>query len=253
MLSRPAVDPRSLWSFDALSGRDVQCLLDTGLRLRDAHRAGTPSAPLRGRNLALLNQQGSAEESDHLREAALGLGAKVADLPTQVGGPGDAATVRLLGRLYDAIDCDSLAPAVVESIARESGVPVFNGLGRAGHPSRAIAELLPLQERCGKPLAQLNLCYLGDPGTPCSVALLRLAAHCGIGLRIVPTATAGVPAALPPGRFRLCGSRAEAEAEADLVIDASDGRSWSLPGVDAAERRANHRYALQAMLLATMN
>lgn len=252
MLSRPAVDPRSLWSVDALSGRDVQCLLDTGLLLREAHRAGRPPTSLRGRNLALLNQQGSAEESAQLREAALGLGAKVADLPTQVDGPGDAATVRLLGRLYDAIDCDSLAPAVVESIAREAGVPVFNGLGRAGHPSRAIAELLPLQERCGKPLAQLNLCYLGDPGTPCSAALLRLAAHCGIGLHIVPT-KAGATAPLPPGRFRLCDSRAEGEADADLVIDASDGRSWSIPGVDAAERHANHRYALQAMLLATMN
>lgn len=253
MLSRPLVDPRSLWSVDALSGHDVHCLLDTGLRLREAHRAGTPSTPLRGRNLALLNQEGSAEVSEQLREAALGLGAKVADLPTQVGGPGDAATVRLLGRLYDAIDCDSLAPAVVDSIARVAGVPVFNGLGRAGHPSRAIGELLPLQERCGKPLAQLNLCYLGDPGTPCSAALLRLAAHCGIGVQIVPTAAAGAPVALPPGRFRLCGSRAEAEADVDLVIDASDGRPWSLPGVDAAERSANHRFALQAMLLTTMN
>lgn len=229
--SRPLVDPRSLWSVSALSGRELRCLLDTGGQLRRASREGVSATPLRGRNLALLNDGASGGGAARLRRAALELGAKVAELRTQdtgIGPGADArATLRLLGRLYDAIDCEGLPPAVVEEIARETAVPVFNGLG-ATSPARAIAELLPLAERCGKPLDALRLAYLGDPATGCGPTLVHLAGACGIDLRDAPG------------------------DDVDLVIDARDGRPWAVPGVDAAERSANRHFTLQAMLLATM-
>ena len=48
----------------------------------------------------------------------------------------DAA--RMLGRLYDAIDCCDLPAPLVEQIEAHSGVPVFNGVARPEHPLRQL-------------------------------------------------------------------------------------------------------------------
>jgi ornithine carbamoyltransferase len=48
----------------------------------------------------------------------------------------DAA--RMLGRLYNAIDCCDLPTPLVEQIDAHSGVPVFNGVARPEHPLRQL-------------------------------------------------------------------------------------------------------------------
>jgi len=53
---------------------------------------------------------------------------------------------RLLGRLYDAIDCAGLTPGTVQAIEQSAGVPVFRGLGLEDHPARA-ADLWTLCRR----------------------------------------------------------------------------------------------------------
>jgi ornithine carbamoyltransferase len=37
-------------------------------------------------------------------------------------------TARMLGRLYDAVECQGMAPGLVHQIGRCAGVPVFNHL-----------------------------------------------------------------------------------------------------------------------------
>lgn len=145
MHARPSIPHRHLWSVESLSPADIRDVLDTARRLRLAAREGQAGAPLRGRNIALLNDAAPDDGADGLRSAALGLGAQVSHLrPSDsrllTDNP-DPATVRLLGRLYDAIDCEAMPPALVADVAREAGVPVFNGLGGSCHPTRVLAEL----------------------------------------------------------------------------------------------------------------
>ena len=56
MHARPSVHHRHLWSVETLSAADIRDVLDTARRLHVAGRDGRAGAPLRGRNLALLNQ-----------------------------------------------------------------------------------------------------------------------------------------------------------------------------------------------------
>lgn len=234
MLARQAIDPRHLWSADALSGTDMRCLLEHARRLRQEG----PNAALRGRNLALLCGDGAGGDgAAALQRAAAELGAQVAYLRASDTCPDgnniDHPTVRLLGRLYDAIDCCGLAADQVETIAREAGIPVFNGLGGRDHPARSLAELVGVVERSGKPLEALRLAFVGDPGSACARRWQRLADNGGITL-----------------------SRAESperiDGPVDLLIDARGGTPTLTPAATTEQREANRRLTLQAMLVTTM-
>lgn len=260
-----ALAHRSLWTADALCAVDLAGVLDSARRLKQAARAGTATQPLRGKNLALLSDVPVNGAPTRLHRAAVELGAHVAHLrPADSHLAGDAATgtARLLGRLYDAIDCDAMTPALVQQVDRDAGVPVYNGLGSDDHPARVLAELLGMSEASGKPLEALRVAYLGDPRTPAADALLQLAGVAGIDLRIA------APKAQWPagerierargaggGRLSLSESAADAVDGTDYVIDASGDR-WSFapdtPAVAEPDREDNRRYTLQALLLSTL-
>ena len=45
--------------------------------------------------------------------------------------------------LYDAVDCEELPPGFARRLQAQLGVPVYDGLGRAGHPTALLADWLP--------------------------------------------------------------------------------------------------------------
>jgi len=100
---------------------------------------------LRGKNIGLIcgGEPGAAAEL--FTRAATALGARVAHLDAEVvmgtGGEG-RETVRVLGKLYDAIECQSLLADAVARIGRETGVPVYDGLATATHPTAALSALI---------------------------------------------------------------------------------------------------------------
>ncbi len=259
---------RNLWSVDALTRADVLGLIDTAHELRRAERAGEAAAPLRGKNLALLCDA-PGRGTALLRRAAAELGAHVAQLRPSDSHLHDGElddTARMLGRLYDAIDCSAMPAPLVERVEVDAGVPVYNGLGDDDHPTHVLADLLGAHERSGKPLAELRVALVGDARTPCADALLQAAALAGIELRVV--APAGQePAAgrwrhaeqcarASGARLRRVDSADAATRDADLVIDAGV-QPWTVHAaggvpVDDAERARDWRYTLQALLVNTM-
>ena len=103
-------------------------------------RGGTPPL-LRGKKLGLLRGPHGPDETALFCRAAQELGAHVAILRHGLTDTSPAQEVRdtaqLMGRLYDAIECQGLGRALVQQIQEAAGVPVFDGLGLAGHASSA--------------------------------------------------------------------------------------------------------------------
>lgn len=227
--SSPVLPHRSVWSIDGLSRADLLALLEGAGRLKQAACAGKLPLPLRGKNLALLGDV----RDELLRRAATELGAKVAFL-SAAGSHGLNGSARLLGRLYDAVDGGPISPAALEQLDRETGVPVFNGLGADDHPTRVLADLLAMKEHTDKPLSALRVLFVGDLHTPCGEALRQAAALTGIDLRL-----SGAPAG------------------ADFVIDASNRMHWTLSDgtgpIDEAERADDRRFIVQALLVNTIS
>lgn len=110
-------------------------------------RAGAAGPQLMaGKQLALLSPDGGDAEAVEFIEAAKALGAHVsfvqAGLDESSSDSQIDATARLLGQLYDAVECQHLPGELVRRIARGAGIPVFAGLAMPGHPTATLADEL---------------------------------------------------------------------------------------------------------------
>ncbi|MDM0117716.1 hypothetical protein QTI66_37055 [Variovorax sp. J22R133] len=205
-------------------------------RIRASLRASASFKPLAGKNMALLSAAAPPSGPTALHRAAQELGIRVARVRfVEAGMPQDVqALARTLGRLYDAIDCDSMPAPMVREIGRHAGVPVYDGLDLDRHPVRVVADLLTLYEH---PL---------PPSTPLSIRLL--------GDRDASRGRAFMSAAHQIGFDVLSGNAlAAAGSDATFVVDATHPQAWPLrtrTGPLDEERRAdNHRSVMQALLL----
>lgn len=128
---------------DTLAPAWGQALLRRALSLERATDAG--ATPLQGRNIALLCRQPEDPDLPALEAAAAALGARVArvDASGWLDDSADSeALLRMLERLYDAVDCEGLPPERAQALQRRAGLPVFIGLARPDHAVRALAPQL---------------------------------------------------------------------------------------------------------------
>ena len=129
-----------------LSPLKVASLLCRARILQRAALAGTTLRLLRGKNLGLLCETPPDEAQALFRHAAEELGAHVAvmrSILSPESAPQEVQhTARMLGRLYDAVECQGLDPVLVQRVGRHAGIPVFEGAAVKGHPADRLAELL---------------------------------------------------------------------------------------------------------------
>jgi ornithine carbamoyltransferase len=62
-------------------------------------------------------------------------------------------TARVLGRMFDGIEYRGFDQEAVETLAAYAGVPVWNGLTDAWHPTQMLADVLTVTDHCAKPRA----------------------------------------------------------------------------------------------------
>jgi ornithine carbamoyltransferase len=70
-------------------------------------------------------------------------------------------TAKVLGRMYDGIEYRGYGQEVVETLAKESGVVVWNGLTNEFHPTQILADFMTIKEKFGY-LKGIKLVYMGD-------------------------------------------------------------------------------------------
>ena len=126
-----------------LSPRDSNILLGNARLLQSAIERRQTSTLLRGKKLALLCESEDGADAVLFRSAASALGAHVSHVRPRLGDlkkPDDLElTAQMLGRLYDGIECQGLAAALVEVVGREAGVPVYDGVASEHHPTALLA------------------------------------------------------------------------------------------------------------------
>ena len=105
---------------------------------------------LTGKNIVLLFEKDSTRTRCAFEVAAHDQGA----FTTYLGPSGSqmgkkesmADTARVLSRMYDGIEYRGFGQDIVESLARYSSVPVWNGLTNEFHPTQILADFLTMQE-----------------------------------------------------------------------------------------------------------
>ena len=91
-----------------------------------------------------------------------------------------ADTAHVLGRMYDGIEYRGFSQKIVEELAENAGVPVWNGLTDEFHPTQMLADLLTIEEKKGT-LKGVRFTYFGDArnnmGNSLMVACAKMGLH----------------------------------------------------------------------------
>jgi ornithine carbamoyltransferase len=214
---------RSLLTLKEYSPEEIRFLLDLSIQVKRERQAGNLQQRFLGKTIALLFEKRSTrtrcafetafgEEGGHpvfLSSADIQLGAKesVED------------TARVLGRMFDAIQFRGFKQEIVETLARYAGVPVYNGLTDLYHPTQVLADLMTLEEACGR-LKGVKMAFAGDGRNNVARTLLVGCAKMGVDFTIV------APPELHPEEetVKLCREWAQASgSRLEITADVAKG------------------------------
>ncbi|HEU0244730.1 MAG TPA: ornithine carbamoyltransferase [Candidatus Limnocylindrales bacterium] len=168
---------------------EIRHLLDLAAELKAAKRAGTEVEHLRKKEICLIFEKTSTRTRCSFEVAAYDQGAHVTYLDpgsSQMGHKESIRdTARVLGRLYDGIEYRGFDQEIVEVLAANAGVPVWNGLTDEFHPTQILADILTMREHCPKPLGEIAYAFLGDARNNMGNSLLVGGALLGMDVRLV--------------------------------------------------------------------
>ena len=156
---------RSFLKLLDFSPADIEYLLDLAADLKDKKKKGIPHKLCQGKNIALIFEKTSTRTRCSFEVAGYDLGMHCTFLDpsaSQIGKKESIAdTARVLGRMYDGIEYRGYGQEIVESLAKFSGIPVWNGLTNEFHPTQILADFLTIREHFGS-LKGRKLVYMGD-------------------------------------------------------------------------------------------
>ena len=145
---------------------EITALLDLAAELKAKKKAGIPHKLCDGKSVALIFEKTSTRTRCSFEVAATQEGGHVTYLDagsSQMGKKESLEdTARVLGRFFDGIEYRGYDQKVVEDLAKYAGVPVWNGLTDADHPTQILADMMTIEEHCHKPLNQVKVVFPGD-------------------------------------------------------------------------------------------
>lgn len=144
---------------------EIDGLLNAAAELKSLKKAGIPHKYLEGKNVALIFEKTSTRTrcSFEVASADLGMHAVYLDPKSSQIGKKESIpdTARVLGRMFDGIEYRGFGQKLADSLAKYSGVPVWNGLTNEFHPTQILADFLTIREHLGR-LKGVKLVYAGD-------------------------------------------------------------------------------------------
>lgn len=148
------------------SPEELTYLIDLAADYKKKKRQGIlTDEQFRGKNIALIFEKTSTRTRCSFEVAAHDLGMNVTYLDpkgSQIGKKESIPdTAKVLGRMFDGIEYRGFGQDIVETLAENAGVPVWNGLTNEAHPTQILADFLTVREHFGK-LKGLNFTYMGD-------------------------------------------------------------------------------------------
>ncbi|MGO5024418.1 ornithine carbamoyltransferase [Lawsonibacter sp. LCP25S3_G6] len=148
-----------------LSKEDIVQILNTADQLKYDQKHRIPHDYLRGKTLAMIFEKNSTRTRVSFETGMFQLGGHALFLSgkeSQIGrGEPVEDTARVLDRYCDGIMIRTFAQEEVENLARNTKIPVINGLTDFCHPCQVLADLLTIREYKAV-LEGLKLCYIGD-------------------------------------------------------------------------------------------
>ena len=165
------------------SPEEIKYLLTLAKDFKNKKRSGIEHKYLPNKNIVLLFEKTSTRTRCAFEVAGLDLGMGVTYLDpgsSQMGKKESIAdTAKVLGRMYDGIEYRGYDQKIVEELAKNAGVPVWNGLTTEFHPTQMLADVLTVEEKFGH-LEGIKLVFMGDARNNVANSLMVVCAKMGM-------------------------------------------------------------------------
>ena len=175
---------RHFLTISDLSVEELRRILQRAQELKRGR--GRHPQVLKGKIIALVFQKPSMRTRVAFEVAVLELGGSVVYLgqeDIQLGQREPVKDVaRVLSRYVHGIVLRTFGHANAEEFARAASVPVINGLSDLVHPCQALADVMTMQEACGR-LQGLKVAYVGD-GNNVLHSLVEACARLGVSVSV---------------------------------------------------------------------
>ena len=162
---------------------EIRFLLDISKDFKEKKKLHIEHKYLPNKNIVLLFEKTSTRTRCAFEVAALDLGMGVTYLDPNASQMGKkesiADTAKVLGRMYDGIEYRGYSQTIVEELAKNAGVPVWNGLTTEFHPTQMLADIMTVEENFGY-LKGLKLVFMGDARNNVANSLMVVCAKMGI-------------------------------------------------------------------------
>lgn len=167
--------------------KEIWQIFKLAKKLKDKQKKGESHELLRGKSLAMIFQKPSTRTRVSFETAITQLGGhaqylSVSDL--QLGrGETIKDTAKVLSRYVDGIMARVFSHQDIIDLAKNSNVPVINGLSDKFHPCQALADLFTIWEKRQK-LKNLTMVFVGDGDNNVTNSLLLICDILGVELKI---------------------------------------------------------------------
>ena len=164
---------------------EIRYLIKLSKEFKNLKLTGTPHRYLEGKNIVLLFEKTSTRTRCSFEVGGMDLGMGVTYLEpgsSQMGKKESIEdTARVLGRMYDGIEYRGFSQKLVEELAANAGVPVWNGLTDDFHPTQMIADMLTVEENFPhRGLRGLKLVFMGDAENNVANSLMVVCSKLGM-------------------------------------------------------------------------
>ena len=177
---------KDLLTLDELTDNELSKIIDEGIKLKKQLKKGCHKPILKNKTLGMIFEKPSTRTRVSFETGMFQLGGHALNLSSSVlqlsRGESVEDTAKTLSRYVDAIMARVYDQKTLEILAKNSDVPVINGLSNSFHPCQTLADLMTIKEK-KKKLKGLKIAWIGDGNNVCN-SLIYGCAKTGISISI---------------------------------------------------------------------
>jgi ornithine carbamoyltransferase len=177
---------KDLLTLDELTDKEISNIIDFGIKLKKELKKGTSKHILKNKTLAMIFQKPSTRTRVSFETGMYQLGGYSINLSSETlqlsRGESIEDTAKSLSRYVDVIMARVYDHKLIETLAKNSSIPVINGLSNSFHPCQTLADLMTIKEK-KKKLKGLKIAWIGDGNNVCN-SLIYGCAKVGIDISI---------------------------------------------------------------------
>ena len=165
-------------TLDELESKEINNIIDLAIDLKKQQKKGNEKPLLQNKTLAMIFEKPSTRTRVSFETGMFQLGGHALTLsPNDLQlsrGESIADTARTLSRYVNVVMARVYDHKSLETFARNSSIPVINGLSDSYHPCQILADLMTIKEH-KKNLKKIKIAWIGDGNNVCNSLILGCA------------------------------------------------------------------------------